>query len=357
MDYLYDLASHEIAEVASSGSWNRAEIYSGGRHVATYSGGVSGTTYFTHPDWLGTERARTNTSGSLYEACTSLPFGDWLTCSGTDPSPMHFTGKERDPVSSLDYFGARFYASNAGRFVTPDPIQHPSQSSWGMETLLNAPQRLNQYAYVLNNPLSHTDPTGDEIPVWESCEYSRQGCSAADRESQRSSAKFIIGASLTLGTAGVAGETGLFARAAVYGRGLITAAIAYLLTPRGQQNVVNLTQAIGDYVTGSVSPVSAAEVGAAREAAVAASVGGKIVNMKVFGASTSTEVDVLGKAGEYIGVGGPAKGRSLADFGQKLSALKDAAKQVGTTAKYYLELGTSQAAIDLAKKSWVTITW
>src|SRR5207245_207458 len=73
-------------------------------------------------------------------------------------------------------------------------------------------------------------------------------------------------------------------------------------------------------------------------------------NMKVFGASTSTEVDVLGKAGEYIGVGGPAKGRSLADFGQKLSALKDAAKQVGTTAKYYLELGTSQAAIDLAKK-------
>lgn len=108
----------------------------------------------------------------------------------------------------------------------------------------------------------------------------------------------------------------MLAEAAAYGRGLIGLAASYLLTPSGQQNVVNIAQAVSDYVTGSVSPFSAAEVGAAREAAVAASVGGKVANdMKVFGGSTSTGVDVLGKAGEYIGVGGGAKGIDLGRFG------------------------------------------
>ncbi len=32
-----------------------------------------------------------------------------------------FTGKERDAESGLDYFGARYYASSMGRFMSPDP--------------------------------------------------------------------------------------------------------------------------------------------------------------------------------------------------------------------------------------------
>jgi len=31
-----------------------------------------------------------------------------------------FTGKERDSESGLDYFGARYYASNMGRMMSPD---------------------------------------------------------------------------------------------------------------------------------------------------------------------------------------------------------------------------------------------
>ena len=30
-----------------------------------------------------------------------------------------FTGKERDAESGLDYFGARYYASNMGRWMSP----------------------------------------------------------------------------------------------------------------------------------------------------------------------------------------------------------------------------------------------
>ncbi|MBN9617470.1 MAG: hypothetical protein BGO25_08230 [Acidobacteriales bacterium 59-55] len=34
-----------------------------------------------------------------------------------------FTGKERDTESGLDYFGARYYSSSMGRFMSPDPLQ------------------------------------------------------------------------------------------------------------------------------------------------------------------------------------------------------------------------------------------
>jgi len=60
------------------------------------------------------------------------------------------SGKERDTETGLDYFGARYYGSSMGRFLSPDPIAG---------TLAN-PQSLNKYAYVLNSPLIATDPTG-----------------------------------------------------------------------------------------------------------------------------------------------------------------------------------------------------
>jgi hypothetical protein len=44
----------------------------------------------------------------------------------------------------------RFYRSNQGRFLSPDPVTGD---------LLN-PQSWNRYAYVLNNPANLTDPLG-----------------------------------------------------------------------------------------------------------------------------------------------------------------------------------------------------
>ncbi len=37
-----------------------------------------------------------------------------------------FTGKERDSESNLDMFGARYYASSLGRFMTPDWAAKPT---------------------------------------------------------------------------------------------------------------------------------------------------------------------------------------------------------------------------------------
>lgn len=67
------------------------------------------------------------------------------------------TGKERDSESGLDYFGARYYASSMGRFISPDDFGGH----------LEDPQTLNRYTYVRNNPLRYTDPTGHDLQ--ESC--------------------------------------------------------------------------------------------------------------------------------------------------------------------------------------------
>ena len=117
--------------------------------------------YYTHPDWLGTERARTDLSGNACEKISSLPFGDGQTITSTcgDASPMHFTGKERDSESGLDNFGARFNSSRMGRFMSPDPI-------FMTKHRLVDPQQWNLYAYVRNNPLRYIDPTWKDLWLW-----------------------------------------------------------------------------------------------------------------------------------------------------------------------------------------------
>jgi len=84
-------------------------------------------------------------------------------------SKPRFTGKERDAESGNDYFGARYYASSMGSFMSPDPLMATP------ERLLD-PQEWNMYAYARNNPLSITDPTG--LDIW------LQGCGASSSTCQ-----------------------------------------------------------------------------------------------------------------------------------------------------------------------------
>jgi RHS repeat-associated protein len=72
-------------------------------------------------------------------------------------SSSRYTGKERDTESGNDYFGARYYRSTMGRFMSPDwsagavPVPYAK---------LDNPQGLNLYTYAGNNPLSMIDPDG-----------------------------------------------------------------------------------------------------------------------------------------------------------------------------------------------------
>ena len=66
--------------------------------------------------------------------------------------PSHFTGKERDAESGLDYFGARYYGSSMGRWMSPD---YPMNS-----VILELPQSWNKYSFVLNRPTYAKDYDG-----------------------------------------------------------------------------------------------------------------------------------------------------------------------------------------------------
>jgi RHS repeat-associated protein len=173
-EYLLDLSGRPITELAAgSVTTNRTEVYAGSRHLATES---LGTTYFAHADWQGTERVRTTLSGTVCESVASLPFGDLQTTTGScDPSPLHFTGKPRDPESGLDDFGARHYSSTMGRFMTSDPLLS-SGRPW-------APQSWNRYAYLNNHPLSALDPTGLYDVVI--CQHNDSACNKEKQRRQR----------------------------------------------------------------------------------------------------------------------------------------------------------------------------
>jgi RHS repeat-associated protein len=67
------------------------------------------------------------------------------------------TGKERDSESNLDNFGARYYASTTGRFMSPDWALKPISVPYAN---FGDPQSLNLYSYVNNNPTTTRDPDG-----------------------------------------------------------------------------------------------------------------------------------------------------------------------------------------------------
>lgn len=122
--------------------------------------------YFVSKDHLGSTRLLTDINGNNVECDDYLPFGEQLSYSGcSNTATTHkFTGKERDAETGLDNFGARYNSSTLGRFVSPDEASFSSP--------LN-PQTWNLYAYVNNNPLSLTDPTGHaplRNPTYPQCE-------------------------------------------------------------------------------------------------------------------------------------------------------------------------------------------
>ncbi len=107
-----------------------------------------GKKYFYHPDHLGSTTLVTNESGAVVEDTNYKPFGEPLYDA---KSRYLYTGKERDSESGLMYYGARYYSPVIGKFIQPDTE---------LQEYEYAPQSMNRYSYVTNNPYKYVDPTG-----------------------------------------------------------------------------------------------------------------------------------------------------------------------------------------------------
>jgi RHS repeat-associated protein len=158
-EQLTELATSEVTTTNPIG-WLHTNIYAGGSLIATYDDDGTGP-HFRLTDWLGTMRAQTNYAGALEQTCQSLPFGETPTPC-TRATEQFFTGKERDSETGNDYFGARYYASSLGRWMSPDWSAKEEPVPYAK---LGDPQSLNLYSYVLNNPTTRLDSDGHDVLV------------------------------------------------------------------------------------------------------------------------------------------------------------------------------------------------
>ena len=114
----------------------------------------SETKYFYHHNNIYSVTALTNQAGAVVERYAYTAYGKKLFCdaSGTLLSqqqsivgnPYLFTGRRFDAETSLDYFRARCFDADQGRFSGRDPIEN----------------QVNVYAYTENRPLDAIDPSG-----------------------------------------------------------------------------------------------------------------------------------------------------------------------------------------------------
>jgi RHS repeat-associated protein len=113
--------------------------------------------FYYFDDALGSARVITNSTGTVCYDADFYPFGGERAYTNNCTQNYKFTGKERDSESNLDDFGARYYASQYARFISPDWSEKPEPVPYAS---LAYPQSLNLFSYVQNNPLSRTDPNG-----------------------------------------------------------------------------------------------------------------------------------------------------------------------------------------------------
>jgi len=177
-------------------------IWAGDTLLATIEGnGQATSTYYSHPDYLGSTNAVTDSSGSVIQTLDYYPYGDQRINSGSQISGRQFIGERYDTSTDLNYLNARYYAGDRGQFLSEDPVfWEVGQTNDGKTSLLNPqlqnsartmggsnsgfasgwnrntqsrgnsipqaewladPQIQNSYSYARGNPLRYKDPDGN----------------------------------------------------------------------------------------------------------------------------------------------------------------------------------------------------
>jgi RHS repeat-associated protein len=170
--YIYDGASERVAKTGTlywkgTGSEALVEssatntnptryIFFNGKRIARIDPGATTAKYYVQ-DNVGSTALVTDYLGNPLSESLFFPYGGEQAILTNDSNTYKFTGKQRDPETGLDDFGARYYASNLGRFMSPDWAAKPVTVPYAT---FGDPQTLNLYSYVENGPLNRVDADG-----------------------------------------------------------------------------------------------------------------------------------------------------------------------------------------------------
>lgn len=146
-----------LAETDLSGNITSEYVFFAGRRIARRD--ASGNVFFYNADSLGSTRTVTDANGNICYDAEFTPYGTEFIHANSCSQNYKFTGYERDSESGLDYAEARYYNQRIGRFMSVDPMAGD----------IRDPQTLNRYAYVRNNPVNLTDPSG----LWSTASWFR----------------------------------------------------------------------------------------------------------------------------------------------------------------------------------------
>lgn len=146
----YYIASHYETRTDGATTANTSYYFANNERIARIDN--DGQTFYYHGDHLRSTSVVTDESGVLDEKVSYMPYGAVKEHTGSGSTYL-FTDQEFDPESGLYYYDARYYNAELTRFTQADTV---------IQNVYN-PQNLNEYAYVMNNPVKYTDPSGNTI--------------------------------------------------------------------------------------------------------------------------------------------------------------------------------------------------
>jgi RHS repeat-associated protein len=163
--YWYGAGTEILDESDLSGNFTSEYVFFGGKRIARRDV-ASGNIFYYAEDMLGSSRTlvQAGQTTPCYDA-DFYPYGGERDIVNTCPQNYKFEGKERDTETNTDDFGARYYSSRFGRWLSADWSAVPEPVPYAN---LTNPQTLNLYAMVSDNPETFadldghgTDPMGD----------------------------------------------------------------------------------------------------------------------------------------------------------------------------------------------------
>jgi RHS repeat-associated protein len=189
--YWYGAGTEILEETDATGSMTNGEfseyVYFAGKRLARRD--ASGNTFYYFEDALGSSRGMVEIAAGQTTPPTTLcydadfyPYGGERVYTNTCPQNYKFQGKERDTETGNDDFGARYYSSVYGRWLSPDWSAIPAPVPYAN---LSNPQTLNLYAIVADNPETFADLDG------HACDGPSGGSGGAPCDNHASSEQYI----------------------------------------------------------------------------------------------------------------------------------------------------------------------